>query len=532
LLDTEGLQPPSDANTLARMLSRSASLLQARSCGVLIWDRDKNTLSAMRPFAGLDDDAVKALEFPVGTSAMGVSVLQDRPVLLDEVGNGHMDHQLLNDLSIQNAVSVPLALERRDENNEIVERNIMGCFCAFDKYYGRPFDMEDARLLSMMARQVSAVLVTSQLYWKEVERTGRLKAVLESTSVGLMAVSLKGAVTQMNAAARLALGISREGWFGRPYQELIENHEICNVIADALEGNPPEDPKELGLKVFTNDEQWEDRIYRVQVDQIRAEDGQSMGWVAVFENVTDIRQAERMMAVFVDMMSHELRTPLTSIRGFVATLLQAGPDTFPWETQEEFLQIVDTEAERLGGMIDDHLNIARIQNGRGLQFNFVPTDMQKVCGHVVRLLTQSSYMKGGHRLVTDIPEDFPEFLGDDAKLQQILHNLVGNALKYSPNGGEVKITTREKDGGVLITISDQGLGIPKDVLPRMFGQFFRVDSSGHATIKGTGLGLWLTKHMVEGQKGRIWVESEYGHGSQFYVWLPKDPSHSAQSNMS
>jgi two-component system phosphate regulon sensor histidine kinase PhoR len=337
-------------------------------------------------------------------------------------------------------------------------------------------------------------------------------------------VSLKGAVTQMNAAARLALGISREGWFGRPYQELIEKHEICSVIADALEGNPPEDPKELGLKVLTKDDQWEDRIYRVQVDQIRAEDGQSMGWVTVFENVTDIRQAERMMAVFVDMMSHELRTPLTSIRGFVATLLQAGPDTFPWETQEEFLQIVDTEAERLGGMIDDHLNIARIQNGRGLQFNFVPTDMHKVCGHVVRLLTQSSYMKGGHRLVVEIPEDFPEFMTDDAKLQQILHNLVGNALKYSPNGGEVKIAVREQDGGVLIGISDQGLGIPKDVLPRMFGQFFRVDSQGHATIKGTGLGLWLTKHMVEGQHGRIWVESEYGHGSTFFVWLQKDPN--------
>lgn len=523
MLDPEGLQPTSDANTLARMLSRSASLLQARGCGVLIWDRDKNVLSAMRPFSGLDDEALKTLEFPVGGSAMGVSVLQDRPVLLDEQGNGHLDHELLQKLNIQNAVSVPLALERRDENNEIVERSIMGCFCAFDKYYGRPFDMEDARLLSMMARQVSAVLVTSQLYWKEVERTKRVTAVLESTSVGLLAVSPKGTVTQINAAARRALNISKDGWFGRQYSELIEQSEIVGLIEDALGGSPSEAPKELSLKVYNNDDELEERIYRVQTDEIRSEDDVSLGWVTVLENVTDIRQAERMMAVFVDMMSHELRTPLTSIRGFVATLLQAGEGMFDWPTQEEFLQIVDTEAERLGGMIDDHLNIARIQNGRGLQFTFVPTDLNKVCSHVVKLLTQSSYMKGGHSLVVDVPEDFPEFMTDDAKLQQILHNLVGNALKYSPNGGEVRITVREHDGGVLVKITDQGLGIPKEVLPKMFGQFMRVESSGHSGIKGTGLGLWLTKHMVEGQGGRIWVESEYGHGSQFYVWLQKNP---------
>lgn len=524
MLDPEGLQPASDANTLARMLSRSASLLQARGCGVMIWDRDKNVLGAMRPFAGLDDEGVKTLEFPVGGSAIGASVLQDRPVLLDEQGTGHLDHELLQKLGIQNAVAVPLALERRDENNEIVERSIMGCFCAFDKYYGRPFDMEDARLLSMMARQVSAVLVTSQLYWKEVERTKRVTAVLESASVGLLAVSPKGTVTQINAAARRALNINKDGWFGRQYSDLIENHEISALIADALAGTPPEDPRELSLRVLLEDDTTEERIYRVQCDEIRSEDGQSLGWVTVFENVTDIRQAERMMAVFVDMMSHELRTPLTSIRGFVATLLQAGEGIFDWPTQEEFLQIVDTEAERLGGMIDDHLNIARIQNGRGLQFTYVPTDLHKVCSHVVRLLQQSSYMKGGHSLVVDVPDGFPEFMTDDAKLQQVLHNLVGNALKYSPNGGEVRISGREQDGGVLITIKDQGLGIPKEVLPKMFGQFMRVDSSAHSGIKGTGLGLWLTKHMVEGQHGRIWVESDFGHGSTFFVWLPRDPN--------
>jgi two-component system phosphate regulon sensor histidine kinase PhoR len=524
LLDGEGLQPPSDANTLARMLGRSASLLQARSCGVLIWDRDKNVLTAMRPFSGLDDAAAKTIEFAVANSAMGSSVLQDRPVLVDESMGGHQDVDQLNALKILNAVAVPLALERRDENNDIVEREVMGAFVAFDKYYGRPFDMEDARLLSMMARQVSAVLVTSQLYWIEQDRRKRVQGILESTSVGLMAVSPKGTVTQANPAALRALDASNEPWFGRPFRDLIGNHEICDLVASTLEGAPTTEPKEFELNVHNQEGEIEERTYRIQLDQISSEDKQSLGWVIVFENITDIRAAERMMSAFVDMVSHELRTPLTPIRGFVATLLQAGEGTFDWETQAEFLQIVDTEAERLGVLIDDFLNIARIQNGRTLQFAFNKIKATDIIEHVVRLHRQSSHLKGNHQLVVDVPDPELSFNGDDGKLQQILHNLVGNALKYSPNGGEVRIKATQDGQGVRISIKDQGLGIPPEQLPKMFQQFSRVESPGHHGIKGTGLGLWLTKHMVEGHKGKIWVESDYGHGSDFLIWIPSDPN--------
>jgi two-component system phosphate regulon sensor histidine kinase PhoR len=506
------------------MLGRSASLLQARSCGVFIWDKDKNTLNAIRPFAGMEDGNLGTLEFPVGGSMMGTAVLHDKAVLIDDSANGQHDVQLLRELKIQNAVTVPLALERRDEANEVVERSIMGTFCAFDKYYGRPFDMEDARLLSMMARQVSAVLVTSQLFWKEVESRKRIKDTLESTSVGLLAVSPKGTVTQFNAAARQAMGVRDTTWFGHHYDELVQNHEVRSLIEDALSGSPSTKPIELTLRVRGQDGEDEERIYRVQIDEIRSEENVSTGWVSAFEDITDIRQAERMMAAFVDMISHELRTPLTSIRGFVATLLQAGEGIFDWDTQSEFLQIVDTEAERLGHMIDEQLNIARIQNGRGVQFQFHPSDVRQVAAQVVRLQSQSSAKKPNHELVIDIAEDFPMFQMDESKIVQVMHNLVGNALKYSPNGGEVRISARDYEGGLRIGISDQGLGIPKEQIGKMFGQFFRVEGQSHQGIKGTGLGLWLTKHLVEGHGGRIWVESDFGHGSTFFIWLPPDPT--------
>src|SRR5439155_2174091 len=205
LFEQENPTPPSDSTLLQRMLSRSASLLQARGCGVLLWDRNKNHITGMVPFAGLDEAQVKSLEFPVGGAALAPVVLQDRAVTLGALADSQPDVAHFRELGLQNVVGVPLALERRDEANTVTEREIMGICCAFDKHYGRSFDQEDAKLLSMMARQVSAVLVTSRLYWDAVKRQKTLVATLESMAVGLVASSPNGTITQLNSAARQAL---------------------------------------------------------------------------------------------------------------------------------------------------------------------------------------------------------------------------------------------------------------------------------------------------------------------------------------
>lgn len=515
MFDTETMAPPSDATTLARMLNRSASLLQAHGCGVLLWDEQKNHLTAMAPFHGLNDEQIARLEFPVGASALGAVVRQDRPVFLSELSDSQLDVVQFRQMGIRNVLAVPLALERRNETNEVIDRNVMGICCAFDKHYGKDFDQEDARLLSMMARQISAVLVTSRLYWQAVERTKTVMATLESMAVGLIAISLNQMITQANAVARQAFHLGQEA-VGRLYTEVIPNEDMCRVIADSFDRQESQ-AREIVVK---GQEGEKHRIFRVQSEPIVSEDARPLGWVIVLEDITDIREAERMMAAFVDMVSHELRTPLTSIRGFVATLLQAGEGSFDWETQAEFLDIVDTEAERLGQMIDDLLNVARLQNGRGLQFSFQPVDLRILIDRVVRLQSKSSYIRG-HEIVVNT-EEMPAVMADEAKVEQILNNLLSNALKYSPNGGTITITGRVDGDGVLISVADQGMGIPKEQLPRMFQQFFRVEGSHMLGIKGTGLGLYLVKHLIEGHGGRIWVESEFGKGSTFYFWLPTE----------
>jgi two-component system phosphate regulon sensor histidine kinase PhoR len=534
MFENDALGPAqSDATTLARMLNRSASLLQARGCGILLWDEQKNHLTAMDPFAGLEEEEVKNLEFPVGGSALGTVVRQDRPVLLSDLSDSQLDVVQFKQLGVKNVLGVPLALERRDEANAIIDRNVMGICVALDKHYERDFDQEDARLLGMMARQVSAVLVTSRLYWQQVERTKTVMATLESMAVGLIAISLNQTITQANAVARDAFALDQET-VGRLYSDVIESEDMRQIIAISFERQEPQ-----AREIVVRQRDGGHRIYRVQSEPIVAEDARPLGWVIVLEDITDIREAERMMSAFVDMVSHELRTPLTSIRGFVATLLQGGEGGYDWETQEEFLDIVDTEAERLGQMIDDLLNVARLQNGRGLHFAFLPVDLNILIQRVVRLQSKSSNVRGHEIAVT--AGELPPILADESKVEQVLNNLLSNALKYSPNGGTVTIaveanvphphlTSADAPNGVKISVSDQGMGIPKEQLPKMFQQFFRVEGSHMLGIKGTGLGLYLVKHLIEGHGGAIWVESEFGKGSTFSFWLPMEAQAEASAD--
>jgi two-component system phosphate regulon sensor histidine kinase PhoR len=357
-----------------------------------------------------------------------------------------------------------------------------------------------------------------------VEARRRLVATLESMAVGLIAISPNGTITQLNSAARRALNIGDNVWFGHPYPAVVQNEELREVVEQARNGE--EVPtREVQLTVPTQHGVLDERIFRVQSEPIVAEDGQAMGWVVVLEDVTDIRQAEQLKTSFVAAASHELRTPLTSIRGFVATLLQAGEGGFDWETQAEFLEIVDTEAERLGQLLDDLLNTARIESGMAIQFNFTALDLNLLIERVVKL--QSSYVRG-HTIEVQ-SENLPTVMADEGKILQVLNNLLSNAIKYSPNGGVITIRGVEEDGGVRISVQDQGLGIPPDALPKMFQRFYRVEGSHMVGIKGTGLGLYLIKHLIEGHGGRIWVESEFGHGSNFIFWLPKEPPPQGQT---
>jgi two-component system phosphate regulon sensor histidine kinase PhoR len=219
-------------------------------------------------------------------------------------------------------------------------------------------------------------------------------------------------------------------------------------------------------------------------------------------------------------VSHELRTPLTSIKGFISTLLQDIDSYYDTDTIHEFYTIIDLECDRLIRLINDLLNVSRIEAGRALDLNPSPVRVSEIVEKVV--IAQKSY-SANHDFKIEMDPDIPVIVGDRDKIDQILTNLINNAVNYSPKGGIITISGHKIDGAVRVIVADTGIGISKEQLSKVFDRFHRIDNRDTRKVGGTGIGLYLVKHLVEAHGGKVWVESEVGNGSQFIFELPKCP---------
>jgi two-component system phosphate regulon sensor histidine kinase PhoR len=419
-------------------------------------------------------------------------------------------------LHIRNLVCVPLILEKRDEENRVIERQTIGVLHAFNKQRGGHFIDEDVRLLERMARNAAAVIAGMRLYQAILEEKEELVHTIESLRAGLILVHQNGRINQMNAAARRVFGLGPDV-LGKNYAEIIPNEVIRNMIRAALEEEKEGDLVEITVQI-----DGKEHIYQVQNAIVRGEDQRPMGTVMIFNDITEIRNLERMKSAFVATVSHELRTPLTAIKGFISTLLMDSEDAFTPEERREFYSIIDQETDRLTRLINDLLNIARIEAGESLKPVYKQVDFYTLSKKVVMIQQQAT---SKHTIIHDVPPGLPKIIADEDKVDQILTNLLSNAIKYSPNGGEIRVKAWEEDADhIIFYVSDQGIGIPKEHLTKVFEKFHRVDNSDTRKQYGTGLGLYLVKHLVEViHGGQIWVESEVGVGSTFYVRLPKVP---------
>jgi signal transduction histidine kinase len=229
-----------------------------------------------------------------------------------------------------------------------------------------------------------------------------------------------------------------------------------------------------------------------------------------------LQEFDRIKSEFVATIAHDFRSPLMSIRGFAELTLEE-PD-LPAERRNEFMRTIIAETDDLASLANDTLLISHMETGQ-LHYDLKPVDVRRELKEAVPPGLKT------HSLVVDVPDDFPVIRADSGRLRQVLHNLVSNALKYSPGGGTVTLRARERGRDqVIVEVIDEGLGVPPDQASRLFQKFERVRSQDHLKIPGTGLGLYICKRIIEGHHGRIWVESEPGQGSTFAFMLPVDPS--------
>jgi signal transduction histidine kinase len=247
-------------------------------------------------------------------------------------------------------------------------------------------------------------------------------------------------------------------------------------------------------------------------------EGVLLNIIASVRDITRFREAEELKSTFISVISHELKTPVALIKGYVGTLLR---EDMSWDeaASREFLQIIEEEADRLTELIENLLDASRLQAGV-LSINLAEVNLGDLAALIAdRFRTQTSL----HRFLIDFPTDFPVILGDADRLTQVFTNLISNAIKYSPGGGEIRIAGQMLMNQVVICVSDQGPGIAPEDIPHVFDRFYRAKEASRTT-KGTGLGLYLAKAVIEAHRGRIWVDPKPGDGARICFSLPRETS--------
>lgn len=507
--------------TLNRLVRKIAQIMQAEKCVMMLYDEEDGELHASKPAVGLTEEEIRRFHVSATHGVSGEVFREQKPIILyDAVNDPRTVKENVGLLKISNGVSAPLILEKRDDDtNQVIERKVIGVLHVFNNRLGSVFTQFDVNLLNQYARQAASVLAAAQVYREFVKEKEELEHVIESVYAGLVMVHRNGKIMQMNPSARTMLGIGEDESLSGHFTDIIKNEAAREVLMKSLE-EAEELAEEISLPDPDPEEGDGERIYQVQTAMVRSEDQSSMGVVAIFNDITEIRSIERMKTAFVSTVSHELRTPLTSIKGFISTLLQDTEGFYDKDTVHEFYTIIDQECDRLTRLISDLLNVSRIEAGRALDLNPTPVQLPEIVEKVVA--AQKSYTNK-HEFSIDLDPQIPTIVADADKVDQILTNLTSNAVKYSPNGGTITVTCKPIDGIVRTIVADQGMGISKEHLEKVFDRFHRIDNRDTRKAGGTGIGLYLVKHLVEAHGGKIWVESEVGKGSKFIFELPKCP---------
>jgi len=505
---------PELEHTLGRLVKKIAMILQAEKCVFMLHDPESGELVARKPALGLIDDQIKLLRVRATQGISGETFREGKPFIVNDAAS---DDRAVKEnvviLGIKNLLTVPLVMEKRDEQERVVEKKTIGVLHVFNKRFGASFSEEDVRLLSILARQAAAVIANAQLYIEITEEKQRLEATLKSILSGIVVVGVNGRISILNDAAQALLGMDQVRSIGKPYQEVIYHDNIRTLIETAL-SERREITEEIEIVTPLA------RVLQTQTAMVLNDDKEAIGVVAIFNDITEIRNVDRMKTAFVSTVSHELRTPLTSIKGFISTLISDKDGFFDGTARMEFYQIIDQECDRLTRLISDLLNVSRIESGRALKINWKQIDARDIIAKVIS--TQKSYTDK-HQFEIHVPDDFPRIMADQDKFDQILTNLLSNAVKYSPRGGTISVKGEAVDGFVQFHIIDQGIGIPADKLTKVFERFERIDNRDTREAGGTGIGLYLVKHLVEAHGGSIWVDSEIGQGSNFTFKMPVEP---------
>ncbi len=381
------------------------------------------------------------------------------------------------------------------------------------------YNKKTASILEFVASQAAIAIENQGLYARINQSNAYMKDLLESISNGIIATDLNGNVTMVNKNATAILGLTGKKIIGRQYSRLVSGKlkEKFNLLFTAtLSGN-------LMPEVMISHTPFKgvDIFVGITASPLTDKEKEHIGVIFSLRDMSASKEIERltrldqMKSEFVSNVSHELRTPLSIIKSYTEALIsQVSPADV--DTREQFLSVIDNETDRLAGIVGNLLDLSRMESGK-FALDYQPVDMVRLISTVVSVFKPKLKNVG---IFTEFAQDLPLIDADEEKIKEVLVNLISNAVKFSPMGGIIQITLEQQKGYMICSVADTGIGIKKVNLNKIFGKFFRVDSSDTYEIEGTGLGLSIVKHILELHGGTIDVNSIFGKGSVFTFCLP------------
>jgi PAS domain S-box-containing protein len=400
----------------------------------------------------------------------------------------------------------------------IARKEVVGVILIFRNYKGN-FSANDTALLQSFADQAAIAVHNAQLYTQVSREKRRMDALLDSAADGILILGPDHKIERSNPAFARMIRAGREDIRGKSHEEVVRWNQRKDgvTLEEAEAGGWPLTPNATlyvegdlvrpdGLSIPVG----------ITYAPLVSADGNIINVIATVRDITRFREAEELKSTFISVISHELKTPVALIKGYVSTLRRKDA-SWDRDVVQDSLEVIEEEADRLTELIENLLDASRLQAG-ALAINSTDLALDMLAKRIAeRFSTQSSQ----HTIVVDFPDDFPVILGDEDRLEQVLSNLISNSLKYSPEGGEIRISGQVRSEQVIVCVSDQGPGIAPGDIPHVFDRFYRAADASRKT-KGAGLGLYLARAVVEAHGGRIWVDPKPGEGARICFSLPRD----------
>jgi PAS domain S-box-containing protein len=500
-----------DLNSVLDIVIKVAVEMLAGTCGfIALYEDDDSETLRIRASANLPQDV-----WPDFAPFLDPAVLDASRDVAEKILHNIAD---TTGMSLRQVIALPLTY---------LESHI-GIIYVFRAALNVGFSEDDERVLQAFAGQAAIAVSNARLYQRVVREKQHLNAIIEQSADGVMILDGRWRITTFNKAMETLTGWPRSEAIGRPCAEILnirdqQDEDICTNRCPLQKGanvvnnmsNNASNPVVEG-RIINRDS----REFYVQI-RYAPQYGPNQTFLGAIANVRDIteqKKEEELQSTFVSIISHELKTPVSIIKGYAETLSR---EDAQWsdEVIRDGLRVIEGEADRLARQIQDLLDVSRLQTG-WIHMEMTEWDFPQLAKDV----TQGFATQVDNRFEFELrfPDEFPPVHADYERVRMVLSNLVSNAIKYSPDGGLIRIGGRadmEQERAILY-VSDQGVGIPPEELERVFERFYRIDNRLRRKTQGTGLGLYLTRAIVKAHGGDISVESKMGRGSRFLFTLP------------